>query len=277
MRTYSRITSCGLSSFRALIRRRGHLISLLAAASFPFLAHASTSETNRLIIKFSDFETATQQHLNPEQLQALSIQAGIPLAHLRPASGRNQILLMPQPLPLGEVKKIADKLSRSETVLSAEADVRYLPQLIPTDADYGKQWYLFETPGGINAEAAWDITTGNRNTIIAVLDSGILPHFELQGRILPGYDFVTSLLQANDSDGRDPDPADPGDAALAGECGNGEPVFDTPSSWHGTLIAGILAANTNNHTGIAGIDHNAVILPVRVLGKCGGFASDAAS
>lgn len=280
MRTYLRITSFGFSSFRSLAsHRRRHrlgLISLLAVASFPFLAYAYTPQTNRLIVKFSDFETATQQHLNPLELQTLSALADIPLLHLRPASGQNQVLVLPQPLSLDEVKKIADKLSKSEAVLSAEPDVRYLPQLIPTDAEYGKQWYLFEAAGGINAETAWDITIGSRNTIIAVLDTGILPHFELSTRILQGYDFISSLSHANDGDGRDDDPTDPGDSAFANECGAGEPGFDTPSSWHGTLIAGILAANTNNDTGIAGIDHNAAILPVRVLGKCGGFASDIA-
>lgn len=280
MRPNSRIASCGFSAVRLLIRplgtRRLGLISLVAAAGFPFLAHAYNPQTNRLIVKFADFETATQPHLDPDALQALSTLANMPLLHLRPASGLNQILVLPRLLPLDQVKRIADALGRSEAVLSAEPDVRYLPQFVPTDADYGKQWYLFETAGGINAETAWDITTGSGNTIIAVLDTGILPHFELHTRILPGYDFISAPSHANDGNGRDDNPADPGDAAVAGECGDGEPAFDTPSSWHGTLIAGILAANTNNATGIAGIDHSASVLPVRVLGKCGGFASDIA-
>lgn len=280
MRPNSKITSCRFSAVRLLIRpletRRLGLISLLAAAGFPFLAHAYNPQTNRLIVKFADFDTATQSHLDPGVLQPLSILADMPLSHLRPSSGRNQVLALPRLLPLDQVKKIANTLAQSETVLSAEPDVRYLPQLVPTDADYGKQWYLFEAAGGINAEAAWDITTGSENTIIAVLDTGILPHFELSTRILPGYDFISSLSHANDGNGRDDDPTDPGDAAVAGECGDGEPAFDTPSSWHGTLIAGILAANTNNAAGIAGIDHHASILPVRVLGKCGGFSSDIA-
>lgn len=280
MRPNSRITSFGFSAARFLIRpleiRRLGLITLLTAAGFPFLAHAYNPQTNRLIVKFSDFETATQPHLDPDALQPLSTLADMPLLHLRPASGGNQVLTLPRLLPLDEVKRIAGVLARSEAVLSAEPDVRYLPQLVPTDADYGKQWYLFEAGGGINAEAAWDITTGSGNTIIAVLDTGILPHFELSARILPGYDFISSLSHANDGNGRDDDPIDPGDAAVADECGDGEPAFDTPSSWHGTLIAGILVANTNNAAGIAGIDHGASILPVRVLGKCGGFASDIA-
>lgn len=270
MRPFSKITSCW-----AGVHRLG-LISLLTAAGLPFLAFAYTPETNRLIVKFTNSETATQQQLSSRELQMLSDLADMPLSHLRAASGQNQVLLLPRFLSLNEVKRIADKLSQSEAVISAEADVRYLPQFVPTDADYGKQWYLYEAAGGINAETAWDITTGSGNTVIAVLDTGILPHFELNNRVLPGYDFISSPLQANDGGGRDPDPSDPGDAVLAGECGDGTPVLDTPSSWHGTLIAGVLAANTNNHAGIAGIDHSAAILPVRVLGKCGGFASDIA-
>ena len=63
----------------------------------------------------------------------------------------------------------------------------------------------------------------------------------------------------------------PGDAADANECGNSQAY---PSTWHGTFVAGIISATTNNAVGIAGIDQQAAILPLRVLGVCGGFDSD---
>jgi serine protease len=81
---------------------------------------------------------------------------------------------------------------------------------------------------------------------------------------------------ANDGDGRDSDPTDPGNWVQAGECGNGQPEEDRPSSWHGTHVAGTIAAKTNNDIGVSGVAWEAKILPVRVLGKCGGYISDIA-
>ena len=105
------------------------------------------------------------------------------------------------------------------------------------------------------------------------------------GKLLPGYDFVSGELtgntfgRANDGDGWDPDPSDPGDFLTATDLANppfkdeecGDP---SDSSWHGTRVAGMIAADTNNALGIAGTGFNVRILPVRVLGKCGGFDSD---
>jgi serine protease len=99
---------------------------------------------------------------------------------------------------------------------------------------------------------------------------------DLAEQILPGYDFITDSAMANDGDGRDSDPTDPGDWVQAGECGGGEPQQDIPSSWHGTHVAGTIAAKTNNDIGVSGVAWEAKLLPVRVLGKCGGYTSDIA-
>jgi len=166
------------------------------------------------------------------------------------------------------------------------------------------QWYLQApqavapngtTTAAINAAGAWAITTGSAGVVIADLDTGVrfdhpdLLRASLAGKLLPGYDFVgcdggggancpagSAYLTANDGDGWDADPSDPGDWLSASDLK--QSVFSTctqgDSSWHGTRTAGILAALTNNATGIAGMAWNSYLVPVRVLGKCGGYDSD---
>jgi serine protease len=109
--------------------------------------------------------------------------------------------------------------------------------------------------------------------VIGLLDTGILAHADLDpARSVPGYDFISDRNLANDGDGRDADFADPGDWVAAGECGSGEPA--ELSSWHGTQVAGVIGAATDNGAGIAGVNHGSRLLMARVLGKCGGFTSD---
>jgi serine protease len=107
---------------------------------------------------------------------------------------------------------------------------------------------------------------------VAVLDTGYTAHPEIFGRVLPGYDFISNVQRSNDGNGRENDASDPGDWTNDNECYDGSPA--EPSTWHGTFVSGLIAANTNNGAGIAGIDWNAKILPVRVLGKCGGSFDD---
>jgi Subtilase family len=100
------------------------------------------------------------------------------------------------------------------------------------------------------------------------------------GNLLPGYDMISDAAVANDGDGRDPDPSDPGDWLTQAEISQrGGPFFQCStgpesSSWHGTQTAGLIAALTNNGIGMASVGRNVRVLPVRVLGKCGGFDSD---
>jgi serine protease len=157
------------------------------------------------------------------------------------------------------------------------------PTLTPNDPDLARQWYLLNGTGGINASDAWNITTGSAQTIVAVLDTGVLPHNQLAGRLLPGYDFISpdsdgGFRRANDGDGRDADQTDPGDFATADEAKFIDFIKDectaSNSSWHGTSVSGIIASNANDGVGVAGIDWKAKILPVRVLGKCGGTDAD---
>ncbi|MER7407504.1 S8 family serine peptidase [Streptomyces sp. NPDC000070] len=145
------------------------------------------------------------------------------------------------------------------------------PTATPNDTDYSKQWDLFESTAGMNVPAAWDTTTGSGVTV-AVIDTGYVTHSDLAANIVGGYDFISDTAVAVDGNGRDSNPADPGDWYNAGECGAGIPASN--SSWHGTHVAGTIAAATNNGKGIAGVAYGAKISPVRVLGKCGGYDSD---
>ncbi|MZF86194.1 S8 family serine peptidase [Streptomyces sp. SID5643] len=141
----------------------------------------------------------------------------------------------------------------------------------PNDTEYSKQWDLFESTAGMNVPAAWDTTTGSGVTV-AVIDTGYVAHSDLAANIVGGYDFISDTAVSVDGNGRDSNPADPGDWYNDNECGQGIPA--STSSWHGTHVAGTIAAATNNGKGVAGIAYGAKISPVRVLGKCGGYDSD---
>src|SRR5690606_6928809 len=170
-------------------------------------------------------------------------------------------------------------------------DKKMYPLRLPNDPmmNVTEQWHFFGpshgSPGGANLPAAWDITVGNPAVTVAVIDTGLVPHADIDdnlldgaGRVLPGYDFVSDPLRANDGDGRDADPTDPGDWVSAEDITPGSPFEDcTPpmnSSWHGTHVAGTIGALTDNGVGVAGVNWESRILPVRVLGKCGGYESD---
>lgn len=178
-------------------------------------------------------------------------------------------------VPEDVVGRAIERLRAQPGVVYVEADRRVRPHLVPNDPAYlTQQWNLWDTYG-IRAPAAWDRERGAAGVVIAVLDTGILRHADLDPlRVLPGRDFITDLQYSNDGDGWDTDPSDPGDAVTAGACPDGSPANDQDSSWHGLHLAGVMLAATDNGVGIAGINHASRLLPVRVLGKCGGSFSD---
>ncbi|KUL31113.1 S8 family peptidase [Streptomyces regalis] len=145
------------------------------------------------------------------------------------------------------------------------------PLATPNDTEYSKQWDLFETTAGMNVPGAWDVTTGSGVTV-AVIDTGYVTHSDLGANIVGGYDFISDTAVSNDGNGRDSNPADTGDWTTDGQCSTDWTA--TTSSWHGTHVAGTIAAVTNNSKGVAGIAYGAKVSPLRVLGQCGGYDSD---
>ncbi|MES2957248.1 MAG: S8 family serine peptidase [Pseudomonadota bacterium] len=192
-----------------------------------------------------------------------------------------------------DARALASRLAADPDVEYAEPDRRMRRVALPNDPRFSTvggsgpavgQWYLRAPAGGvqspINAAAAWDVHTGNHGVIVAVLDTGVRPnHPDLAGKLIGGYDFISDALVANDGNVRDSDPADPGDWITSADAAT--TTFTdcevSDSSWHGTQVAGIVAAATNNGIGMAGAGGHVRVMPVRVLGKCFGYTSDIAA
>jgi len=246
-------------------------------AAFP-----ADDSTDQLVVKLRD--PAAAMVLSARSVDTLSATAGVTLRHHRRMSGNAQVMKLPRNMTAAEVEVIARRLRADPNVEYAEPDYRAYPMLTPNDTQYASQWALKPSSaevGSANVEGAWDITQGSATVTAAVIDTGLVAHADIDsnildgsGRVVAGYDFIGTIAIANDGDGRDANPSDPGDAVAANECGLGFPAEN--SSWHGTHVAGIIGANGDNGMGVAGINWNSKILPVRVLGKCGGFSSDIA-
>ena len=205
-----------------------------------------------------------------QRLDALSSRANKRLKHVRSLAIGAQLIDAEDENE--DLDTLAESLRKDPSVLYVEPNAMMQPLLTPNDTSYSQQWHYFESTGGINAPLAWDRATGS-GVVVAVIDTGIVPHSDLNANVLPGYDFVSDATAARDGNGRDNNPRDEGDWYAAGECGQ---ATGSNSSWHGTHVAGTVAAVTNNASGVAGVAFGARILPVRALAKCGGTLADIA-
>lgn len=190
----------------------------------------------------------------------------ISLSSVRAASGKTVVTQYPV-LVAGDMDMRAKwdtlqeirKLNNRPDVEYAEPNYIRRPLLTPNDPLYATQWHY----PLIHLPQAWDITTGSAGVIVAVIDTGILGgHPDLLGQTVPGYDFISDVANANDGNGIDNDPQDPGDSGVGA------------SSFHGTHVAGTVAAATGNMTGVAGTCWNCRIMPLRALGLFGGSSYD---
>lgn len=205
--------------------------------------------------------------------------------YLKSVSPQLHVARLSRALPADEARALIERLQADPAVASVTIDQRIRPHAppLPTDPFFSTassgyyQWHLQAPsvePGGINAAAAWASSTG-ANVTVAVLDGGYRPHPDLAANLLTAsdYDFISDLWTANDGNLRDTDAQDPGDwvsatdPARPADC----PVED--STWHGTHVTGLLGALANNTDGV-GVAPGVKVLPVRVLGRCGGYLSD---
>ena len=170
------------------------------------------------------------------------------------------------------MRRSSARRQATSTLAKAASASKTQAAVTPNDTLYPQQWNLHDAKG-ISTPEAWATTQGSGVTV-AVIDSGIVKHPDLDANVLPGYDFITEPSIARDGNGRDADPTDQGNWEEAGVCAADSEASE--SNWHGTHVAGSIAAIMNNKRGIAGVAPNAKILPLRALGMCGGYDSDIA-
>lgn len=192
-------------------------------------------------------------------------------------------------LSLGQRIAATDATALAQA-FAADADVDYAepdhPMQIrdtPSDPLYSQQWNLSDPTAGIDLPLAWNTTKGSPTVVTAVLDTGYRPHADLVGNLtLQGYSFISNVNTSNNGLTRGPDASDPGDWVTQQELDNASGPYyhcasePSNSSWHGTRVMGVIGATANNGIGVAGVSWLGRILPVRVLGKCGGVTSDIA-
>jgi len=186
-----------------------------------------------------------------------------------------------------EAENFVRELKANPAVERAEIDQMYQrladvsPAMTPNDPNYAQyQWNFFNPTSGVRAPQAWDLSQGE-GVVVAVVDTGITQgNPDLQNNVIPGYDMISDKrVSRRDSDGRAPGGWDIGDWVEQNYCtgwATNDPHAAEDSSWHGSHVSGTVAQETNNGKGLAGLAYKAKVMPIRVLGSCGGFGSDIA-
>src|SRR5262245_5127812 len=282
-----------------------HRATLLAASSalLALLAPGSAAAaTARVIVKLkADSALASAKGLSPTTARAsrattLGVRLGLPMSAGAPVSDLAQVVFASGITSADLARRLAEERDveyavpdERRRIVTAPNDPLY-PEGVSGNGPAAGQWYL-RAPAGevrssLNIEPAWAVTTGSPDVVVAVVDTGVryehpdLLEVAVGGHLLPGYDMTSDPAVANDGDGRDADASDPGDwvsqsdlSQLGGPFSGCAPSPEK-SSWHGTQVSGVIAALTHNGIGMAGTAPSVRVLPVRVLGKCGGYDSD---
>lgn len=244
--------------------------------------------------------------LSADTLNQLQAAAGVAVSESHAISnGAHIIILQGSPDRQTTAQAIINIRGLSD-VEYVEEDRILTTQTIPNDTSYANLWGLqplsvvaSPAPGGTGSygadfESAWNITAGS-SVVVAVVDTGITPHVDI-GTVSPasgnlvssGYDFITDCRVRGSCPATTQDASayiapsvnatDLGDYISAQDIIDNPTLFPGPnpnnSSWHGTHVTGTIAALGNNSVGVIGGAYTTRILPVRVLGKGGGYTSD---
>ncbi|QSX77942.1 S8 family peptidase [Agrilutibacter solisilvae] len=226
------------------------------------LRSADQTSFDRFIVKYRAGTPSAAQQKNLTSAGRDRAEA-VSLNRLRTLSVGGEVIQASRGMDRVEAESLMRQIAADPNVEYVEVDRLMKPLMTPNDTHYGTYlWGLQSGTPGIKADQAWNTTNGN-GVVVAVLDTGYTNHSDLVANILPGYDFISSKTVSGDGGGRDADAHDPGDYYRADN-----------SSWHGTHVAGTIAAVGNNGAGVIGVAYGAKVVPVRVLGRGGGYTSD---
>ena len=197
---------------------------------------------NEIIVKFKN-------GVSKKQIDQTNRRHGALVLYTNPIAGFKKLKV-----PAGRTpQQLVEIYNREPDIEYAELNYYAYAHFVPDDPLYSYQWNFNDPCSGINIEPAWDITAGDPNVIVAVVDTGVA--YEEYGgrfglapdlantRFVAGYNFVKGNGHANDDDG------------------------------HGTHVTGTIAQSTNNSIGVAGIAFNCSIMPVKVLANRGQVSS----
>jgi serine protease len=261
------------------------VFSAAAGGRDPAAIDPTETATDRIIVKYRNSATTlapNARFARPDAQQMRGIEeaansvAGTRVTPLRRTGLGAHVLKLERAMAMTDVRRIVERIKQNDpNVEYAEPDRILKPLFTPNDTNYGSQWHYFEATAGINLPAAWDKATG-QGVVVAVIDTGYRPHADLAANIVSGYDMIIDTAVGVDGNGRDSDAQDPGDWYTNSACGPAPTPPSADSSWHGTHVAGTIAAVTNNGSGVAGVAFNAKVQPIRALGRCGGYTSDIA-
>lgn len=222
-------------------------------------------ETDRIVVKFKDeIPEAQKENVLTEVEETTPIEDP---EIVKTTGNAEDVVESDTMLDKAEQQAVVETIEEDPAVESAEPDQIVVNALAgfagttPNDRYWGYQW----GPRNIGVPGAWWHGTGD-GVVIGIADTGQTNHPDLNGKTVRGYDFLSDLYHSRDGNGRDGNPQDMGDWSPG-----------RASWWHGSHVAGIAAAQTNNRVGIAGVAPSARIQHARVLGADGrGYVSDIA-
>jgi serine protease len=269
----SRATMQTLITYPSTAPLPTNVVDSAVLASGP--GHVPTTEmSDRLIVKYKSGRSTIQSDTVRKHVLTINNASrfGVNMRVHRESANNSVIMKVDRQLSIQQLLELGQALQATDPDIEwIEPDRKAYPTLTPNDTQLPNMWSLVDPAFGINPQRAWNKTTG-RGVVVAVIDTGYRPHADLAANLVPGFDFIGDVVTAIDGNGRDGDALDPGDWNAAGQCGVGSGA--SASSWHGTHVAGTIAAIGNNNAGVVGVAFNARVQSLRVLGKCGGWISD---